>query len=396
MRKTKIMVVEDEAIVALTIRKKLMKHGYEVPLIADNGADAIKNVKEVEPSLILMDINLKGEIDGIETARKIREIYDVPVIFLTAYSDDKTLERAKSATPFGYLIKPYDEKELYSNIEMALSKHQQDLHLKQYREDLEKLVSERTADLRESNLQLQNAKDELIKSLDKEKELVKLKSQFISMISHEFRTPLAVISFAQELMPMYLEKQDYSGIKKSATNSLSAVSTLIDFIDDCLEINDKKLEVYETNTSSFKIDYLLNEVIDKIKKENNNTHHIIINNPNDNLFIRTDRELLKDILLNIVKNAVLYSPRDSEIIIEVKTNEENSIINIIDNGDGISPEDQEKIFDSFFRSKKYVGSIKGIGLGLYIVKKNIEALNGSILVSSKLGEGSTFEVILPK
>jgi signal transduction histidine kinase len=396
MGKAKIMVVEDEAIVALTIRKKLTKHGYDVPLIVDNGADAIKNVKEIEPNLILMDINLKGETDGIETARKIREIYDVPVIFLTAYSDDKTLERAKSATPFGYLIKPYDEKELYSNIEMALSKHQHDLQLKQYRQDLEKLVSERTSDLRESNLQLQNAKDELIKSLDKEKELVKLKSQFISMISHEFRTPLAVISFAQELIPMYIEKQDYSGIKKSATNSLSAVSTLIEFINDCLEINDKDLEVYDVNTSSFKIDYLLNEVIDSIKKENKSTHNIIKSKPDEDLFIRTDRGLLKDILFNIIKNAVIYSPNNSDIIVKVSDHEDKLVIKIIDNGDGISPEDKEKIFDSFFRSKKYVGSIKGIGLGLYIVKKNIEALNGSVLVSSNVEEGSTFEVILTK
>lgn len=120
MEMPKIMIVEDEAIVALMIENKLTENGYKAPLIVDNGEEAIRNLEEIEPDLILMDINIKGEFDGIETAKQIREKVDVPIIFMTAYADEKTQQRAKISGLSGYLIKPFDGKELRSKIEMLL------------------------------------------------------------------------------------------------------------------------------------------------------------------------------------------------------------------------------------------------------------------------------------
>lgn len=119
----KILVVEDESIVALDIERGLKRIGYDIAGVADNGCDAIRLVTEKSPQLVLMDIQLKGDIDGIETAQKIHSQFNIPVIFLTAYADEPTLQRAKLTEPFGYLLKPFEETELRTAIEVALHKH---------------------------------------------------------------------------------------------------------------------------------------------------------------------------------------------------------------------------------------------------------------------------------
>lgn len=123
MKKPAIFIVEDEAIVANDIRETLKSLGYDTPGIAKSGENALEKVKEVKPDLVLMDIHLAGEMDGVEAAGQIHALYDIPVIYLTAYADRTLLDRAKVTEPYGYVIKPYDERELHSIIEMALYKN---------------------------------------------------------------------------------------------------------------------------------------------------------------------------------------------------------------------------------------------------------------------------------
>jgi PAS domain S-box-containing protein len=125
------MIVEDESIVALEIKDRIISLGYEVVNVVSSGEIAIIKAGESKPDLILMDIMIKGSMDGIETAKKIREKYDIPAIFLTAYSDEKTIQRAKISEPYGYLLKPLQERELRTTIEMALYKHRTEQALKQ-------------------------------------------------------------------------------------------------------------------------------------------------------------------------------------------------------------------------------------------------------------------------
>ena len=125
-----ILVVEDEYIVAKDIQNTLTNLGYTVPAIAASGEEAIKKAGEMQPDLILMDIVLKGALDGVETANEIKTQLDIPVVYLTAYADDKTLQRAKITEPYGYLIKPFEERELHSTIEMALYKQSMEKRLK--------------------------------------------------------------------------------------------------------------------------------------------------------------------------------------------------------------------------------------------------------------------------
>lgn len=131
MVKKQILVVEDESIVAEHIRRSLQNMGYSVSSVASSGEKAIKEVEEKVPDLVLMDIVLQGEMDGIETAKQIRSRFNIPVVYLTAYSDEKILERAKITEPFGYVIKPFNERELRINIEIALYKHKMERELKE-------------------------------------------------------------------------------------------------------------------------------------------------------------------------------------------------------------------------------------------------------------------------
>jgi len=134
MPKKRILIVEDEAIVAEDIRLSLENMGYEVVAIASTGEDAIKKTRELRPDLVLMDIILAGKVNGISAAGDIRSSLNIPVVYLTAYSDEKTLERAKVTEPFGYIIKPFDERELRSTIETALYKHEMEERLRESRE----------------------------------------------------------------------------------------------------------------------------------------------------------------------------------------------------------------------------------------------------------------------
>ncbi len=127
---TKVLIVEDEAIVASDIERRLRKAGYVVPAIAASGEQALKRIEQTSPDLVLMDINLQGPTDGIQVASEVRDRYQLPVIFLTAYADKATLDRAKATEPFGYLAKPIGHVNLANAIEVALYKHRVEQELK--------------------------------------------------------------------------------------------------------------------------------------------------------------------------------------------------------------------------------------------------------------------------
>jgi len=135
-----ILVVEDEAIVGMDIQRRLINLGYIVPVVVSSGEEAITEVRENNPDLVLMDINLYGEMDGIEATSKIHSFSDIPIIYLTAYTDEKTLERAKITEPYAYIIKPFKDRELQINLEIAF-----------YKNRMEKLLKESERNLREKN-----------------------------------------------------------------------------------------------------------------------------------------------------------------------------------------------------------------------------------------------------
>lgn len=140
MNKTKVIIVEDESIVAKDIQNILKNLGYIIPAVVSSGDKALDEVEKHQPDLVLMDIMLKGDMSGIQAAEIIRERFDIPVVFLTAYADESTIEKAKSAIPYGYIIKPFKEKELETTIEMAINKHLSDMEMKKERDLLHSIV----------------------------------------------------------------------------------------------------------------------------------------------------------------------------------------------------------------------------------------------------------------
>ena len=136
MAKAKIMVVEDEELVAFAIKSLLEGIGYEVPYVLSSGEEAVREAGETEPDLILMDIHLNGRMSGIEAAGIIKDSYRLPVVYLTAYSDADTLDKAKRTEPYGFVLKPYDEHSLEATIEMALHKSSVQNELRRTKEQM--------------------------------------------------------------------------------------------------------------------------------------------------------------------------------------------------------------------------------------------------------------------
>lgn len=134
MAKIQIMIVEDERIVAEDIKRSLQNMGYEVPAVIASGEEAVKTAENIKPDLVLMDIVLREKMNGIDAAGHIHSHFSIPVIFLTAYTDNKTIERAKLTEPYGYIVKPFEDRELYSVIEMALYKSTMERKLKESQE----------------------------------------------------------------------------------------------------------------------------------------------------------------------------------------------------------------------------------------------------------------------
>jgi PAS domain S-box-containing protein len=167
---TKILVVEDERIVALDIKNRLEDLGYQVPAMASSGQEAIDKAQETKPDLVLMDIRLEGEMDGIEAAEAIRLRFYIPVLYLTALTDEETLRRAKATQPFGFLVKPFENRDLYSTIEVALHRHQ-----------LERQLSESEERYR---LHFESVSD-VVFSLDSELRLLTVSPSVKSVIGYE-------------------------------------------------------------------------------------------------------------------------------------------------------------------------------------------------------------------
>lgn len=160
-RTCRILVVEDEAVIALRLQKRLKEMGYDVPDIAYSGEDAVEKAGRLRPDLVLMDIMLPGKLDGIDAAKIVKAEFDIPVIFLTAFSEDKILKRAKQAEPFGYLLKPFQDRDIKAAIEVALYKKGMEEKLQKAHSELEERVKQRTAELNDALKIIKRSENEL-------------------------------------------------------------------------------------------------------------------------------------------------------------------------------------------------------------------------------------------
>ncbi|MCE2790621.1 MAG: ATP-binding protein [Saprospiraceae bacterium] len=288
-------------------------------------------------------------------------------------------------------------------------------NLKQLNEDLEKKVVERTYELEnvvnqllslnkklEAEInnkiaiqnQLKEREHDLEESLAKEKELGELKSRFVSMASHEFRTPLSTILSSVSLIGKYTTDEQQSQREKHIQKIKNSVTHLTGILNDFLSMNKLEEGKIQAQSEEFHGPSFFMENIEELRAIAKPNQEILLHAEFDEPLIQTDGKILKNIIINLISNAIKYSDEGSEIICHVKCVPHLLQIEVTDQGMGIPEEDQKHLFDRFFRASNAI-NIEGTGLGLNIVKKYIEMLNGTITFTSKIYEGSTFKVELP-
>lgn len=358
-------------------------------------SEGIKIINEKRHDVYLIDFYLGARLGSDIIREAIENGCEAPLILLTGQDNAEADREALKAGAADYLTKRTLSAEiLYRSIRYSIA-HSKDMRaIKYINEDLEERVKDRTMVLQEALNELNKTKEELDTALKKEKELNELKSRFVSMASHEFRTPLAAITSSLSLISIYREKEEKEKQIKHETRIKSSVDHLTHLINDVLSLS--SLEEGKTSTviEDFIVDEFISEIVLELQEVAKTNQKITYNHSgSDN--VKFDKKILKYILFNFISNAIKFSSEGQtiEVISEVKN--DGLKFSVSDNGIGIPDEDQKYMFDRFFRARNAT-DIQGTGLGLNIIAKYVEIFKGEINFKSKLGEGSTFMVTLPK
>ncbi|OKH26430.1 hybrid sensor histidine kinase/response regulator [Chroogloeocystis siderophila] len=513
MSKASILIVEDELLVAKDIQNRLTKFGYAVVGVVSSGKDAINKAIEKNPDLILMDIHLKGDLDGIEVAQVIYDDLNIPIVYLTANADDNTLERAKATEPFGYILKPFKEKELKTTIEITLTKHQIEKKLRQseqwlatvlksigdavitsdacgivtfmnpvaesltgwtqeeaYGRDATEIfnithsisgqkvdspivqalkqgitvgIAEETLLITKNGIEIpiddsaapirddkgnitgavlvfrditerKQAKEARQKQIEQERlvaqleKLNQLKDDFLSTVSHELRTPIANMKMAIQMLSLA------PNIEKSRRylEILQAECTReTELINDLLDLQRLELATYPTLLAeAIHLSDWLAKIIEPFVHRSEQRQQILqMNIISPNLIpLVSGRASIERILAELLNNACKYTPAGGKIILSVSQDDARSpedaarntdlsrvkTIFSVKNQAEIPQEQLPRIFEKFYRvpqSDRWQQG--GTGLGLALVQKLVEHLQGTIDVTSDQG-WTTFTVTL--
>lgn len=273
--------------------------------------------------------------------------------------------------------------------------------LADYRLHLENIVSDRTRSLEELNLLLQKeilkqreAEERVLASLEKEKELNALKSEFVSTASHEFRTPLATILSSTELAEKYWEKNDKEKFLSHTDRIKKAIKYLTGLMDDVLTVSRAEAKKINFDPKPVDLRNLCGLIVDEAKTLTSERNRLDFFYQLENGVYSVDEKLIKHILSNLLSNAIKFSGEEGIVKFAVKNGIGTIIFEVADNGIGIPEEDQERIFEPFDRGSN-IGVIRGTGLGMSIVKRSVELHRGTIKLESKKGKGSLFTIELP-
>ncbi|MBN2664318.1 MAG: response regulator [Bacteroidales bacterium] len=359
MDQIKILIIEDNFITLREIEIRIKQMGYMNTETAVTGEEALEKIETFIPNLVVTDINLGKGIDGIETAKRIRQKIDVPIIYLTAYDDDDTLAKANINEPYAYLVKPLQERDLRISISIALYKHKTDKKIK---------------------------------------ELVATKDRFFNIIAHDLRSPFnAIIGFNDLMINNFDKISDekkilfLKNIHKTSLNTLKLLENLLVWARSQSGKEDFDPVIFELNTLIFdNVEFALNSAKSK-------NISLDFENPSDVIMVFADLNMVNVILRNLISNAIKFTPHQGKITITIAEINNQIRVTIKDSGIGISDENIEKLFkiDQNFTQNGTDNEI-GSGLGLILVHEFIEKNNGKIWVQSKIDHGSSFNFTLPK
>jgi len=351
---TRLLVVEDEQIVALDLQQGLSKMGYEVLATADNARDALILTHDQRPDLVLMDIKINGPMDGIEAGRHIADI-GIPVIYLTAYSDADTVRRAAQSMPYGFLTKPYQLHEVAASIEVAMYKSGMERHL---RETREKLIAEQ--------------------------------DQLLTLLTYEIRTPLATINAAAESLRIL----DEAVSSPDRDRRYQRIAESIRRADYLVQLASRRDHSADQRGEPLIVDVLglTRSLIEQFPARQQ--QQVQLQSARAQIQVRAFPELLQFALCNLLDNAFKFAPMGSPIHIDILYRERSKSMcwKISDSGPGVPPAERECIFEKYYRNEQ--SGTPGLGLGLYLTRQLLRGVGGEVSCS-EVAQGACFEVTLP-
>ena len=356
---TKILIIEDNVITLDEIETRLNDMGYSNIETAVSGKEAIEKAKIFKPSLVLSDINLGDDIDGIETILKINEEDSVPVVFLTAYDDDETLARAKTTMPYAFLSKPLKDRELNVAINIALHK------------------SEIEKELRKSNA---------------------TKDKLFSIIAHDLKNPFnSIMGFSQLLLK---QNKVYSAEKREILiNSIyRSSSQAVQLLDNLFLWANAQSGKIEYMPEEIEARMIVDDLLPSIELLGRNKQINVFSLVEDDLCVYADKTMLNIVLRNLLTNAIKFTQNGGVIYVNAELEDCGTFVkfSVIDNGIGIDPELMDKLFSAGKKvSTPGTNQEKGTGLGLILCKEFVMKNKGEIWAESQLGEGSEFYFKVP-
>ena len=403
----KIVVVEDERVVALHLRQQLARLGYDVPAMATKGRQALELITSHRPDVVLMDIHIDGEMDGIDTAARIPDHLHIPVIYLTAYSEDSTLERARSTRPYGYLLKPFSERELHATIQMALERHRADAQLTNRATELTAAVALQSAELAQTEraLEEQTERSQRAEQALRQAQKMEAIGQLTGGLAHDFNNLMQVVVGNLETVNR-LAPDESPKLRRAADQALQAARKAVTVTQRLLAfaaIQPLAPKPVDVNGLVGSMSQLLHRVLEE-------TVSIQTVLGRDLWAVEVDPNQLESAVLNLAVNARDAIAGSGCLTVETRNVAVQStgrpdnqsipfiagdyvLLSVTDTGCGMNQETLARAFDPFFTTKE-VG--KGTGLGLSQVYGFVKQSGGYIKLDSEVGRGSCVSIYLPR
>ncbi|HPZ07910.1 MAG TPA: hybrid sensor histidine kinase/response regulator [Candidatus Eremiobacteraeota bacterium] len=383
-----LLIADDMPVITNMLSYILKRKNYAIA-IATNGIETIEMAKKHSPDLILLDI-IMPDLDGFTVCKRLKEspeTKEIPIIFLTAKDDPGEIQKGFESGAVDYVKKPFNHTELMARVKTHLE-------LKSARDSQKELLNKVT----EQAKKLEENLEEIFKKNKELKKLSNLKNEFLGMVAHDLRTPIAIIQIASEHLLTQSSDIPFSQEQIEILKEINLSSEhMFSLLDDLLDIT--AIESGNLNLKITKQNY-----IEFLK------HNIKLNNPlahkkritlkltcEDNIpEVRFDKNKISQVMNNLITNAIKFSESDTKITISVKKKKDYVVTGVIDEGQGIAEKYLTEIFKAFPKTNiKATAGEKSTGLGLAITKKIVEGHGGQVRVESKVGKGSKFYFTLP-
>jgi two-component system sensor histidine kinase/response regulator len=365
-----ILIVDDTPENIISLRKVLERHNFEVDT-ASSGEEALKKVLRNEYVLIILDVQMP-DMDGFEVAEAISgysKAKETAIIFLSAVNtDNKFITKGYSSGGLDYITKPVDMDILLLKVKTF------------YR-------------IYEQSRKLIEVQKELMKEIEFRKQAERKKDEFISIASHELKTPLTSVKGYMQLLERNLDRGDIATVKRHLDKAQIQLEKLNDLIADLLDISKIESGKLKFNKKFFDINVMLDSVIEIIHQSNPDFK--ILKKGSVEKEIYADEARIEQVVINFLTNAIKYSPGTTEVHINLERIAEHIYLGVRDFGIGIDPEMQAHVFDKFYRVEETAIHFQGLGIGLYISAEIIRRHSGEIGVKSQPGEGSEFYFSIP-